>query len=415
MRKMHVSLCWALAAPILTLITPSTAQAAQPIPENDPFFAVPANIANYKAGDVIASRSVSAKMFNLPFPVKAWQLKYRTSDRLGTPTATVTTLISPLMPWTGTGAQPLLSYQTAEDGVTTRCAPSYALTAGILGSAGIVRGITGSYTETPLIAWALQRGFAVSVPDYEGLQSQFLVADVAAKGVLDGLRAARRFAPAKLNQSPVGLWGYSGGAFASGVAAQLQGSYAPDLPLKGVALGGYVGSIRASIDAFSGSFAGSAIPMGMHGFDRAYPNLQIRTRLNALGQKLFDATSADCIYDAAQRRPFLKVSDIEAAPNTLDQPAIADMLKSNSPLYRAGVPTAPVFEYHATDDELAPIEPVRATLRKYCAAGVAVQHTERKVGEHLTEVGLGASAALTFLADRFSGKPPINTCRSIPE
>jgi hypothetical protein len=396
------------------LAGPAPAQAARPIPENDPFFAIPADVGRYQPGDVVAARKVSVKVLELPLPVDAWQVKFRTSDRLGKPTATVTTVIKPLMPWTGPGRQPLVSYQTAEDGVSTRCAPSYALTAGLLGAAGPLGGATNSYPETLLIGAALQRGFAVSVPDYEGLQSQFLVADVEAKGVLDGLRAARRFEPAKLADAPVGVWGYSGGAFASAVAAQLQPTYAPELPMTAVTLGGMVGSIRASIDAFSGSVAGGAIPMGMHGFDRAYPQIHIRDQLNPTGQKLFDATEADCINDAVARRPFLKISDIEAEPNTLDEPDIAAMLNENSPLYRSGAPTAPVFEYHATSDELAPIGPARATLRKYCEAGVPVEHVARPVGEHLTEVGLGANRALAFMAKRFAGRPPVDTCDSIP-
>jgi hypothetical protein len=73
-----------------------------------------------------------------------------------------------------------------------------------------------------------------------------------------------------------------------------------------------------------------------------------------------------------------------------------------------------VYEYHTQLDELAPIGPARAVLRKYCAAGVPVEHRTQLAGEHNTEVGAGASEAIGFLANRFAGKPPINTCGSIP-
>ena len=36
------------------------------------------------------------------------------------------------------------------------------------------------------------------------------------------------------------------------------------------------------------------------------------------------------------------------------------------------------------------------------------------VGEHLTEIALGAPGALAFLSNRFAGKQPVNTCSSIP-
>jgi hypothetical protein len=395
------------------LVLSGTAQPAVaapiPIPEDDPFYAAPANLAAMAPGTVLASRPVAVRAFELPVPADAWQIKYRTSDRTGRPTVTVTTLLVPRSPWTKTdGPRPLVSYQTAEDGVSTRCAPSYALRAGISG------GFSGSYSESPIIVTALLQGWAVSVPDYEGMRSEFLVAATEAKGVLDGLRAARNFAPAGLQSSPVALWGYSGGAFATANAAQLQARYAPELPIRAVSLGGLLGSVRATIDAFDGSIAGGAIPMGMHGFARSYPGLHIRDRLSPSGQEKYDTEAADCLFDAAARYPFLKVSQIEGSPGTLDQPDIAAMLRSNSPLYRPGVPTAAVYEYHTRFDEFAPIGPARATLRNYCAAGVPVQYAEKLVGEHLTEIVLGIPGVVGFLTRRFAGEPPRNNCASIP-
>jgi hypothetical protein len=406
MRNVIVSV---LSTVALCALPTSAAGAPLPIPEQDPFFATPANLSALKPGTIIRTRTIQPKVFEIPVPARGWQLLYRTSDRRGRATVTATTL---LMPTLTAGLlrdpRPVVSYQTAEDGVSTRCAPSYAMSAGLQG------GLTGSYSEIPLLSSMLLRGWAVAVPDYEGMRSEFLVADVAAKGVLDGLRAVRNFTSAGLSTSPIGMWGYSGGAFATANAAQLQAEYAPELPLKAVALGGLLGDIRATIDAFSGSFAGGAIPMGMHGFDRSYPEMGIRDRLNPYGQRKFDESAADCIFDAVPRTPFLKVEDIEAEPGTLDQTDVATMLRENSPAGRAGVPVAPVYEYHTLLDELAPIGSARAVLRNYCAAGVAVEHRTKLVGEHNTEIGAGAPQAMAFLANRFAGRPPINTCGSIP-
>lgn len=404
--RLAVALTTALTAVLWTL-GPAAAE-PPPIPEDDPFFAAPPGLAKKAPGAVLASRRVQVKAFELPVPADAWQLKYRTSDRTGRPTVTATTVLVPRSPWRKKGARPLVSYQTAEDGVSTRCAPSYALTAGIRG------GFTGSYSESPIIVAALLQGWAVAVPDYEGMRSEFLVAATSAKGVLDGLRAARSFRPAGLRRSPIAMWGYSGGAFATANAAQLQARYAPELPVRAVSLGGLLGSVRATIDAFDGSIAGGAIPMGMHGFDRAYPGLRIRDRLNASGQAKFDRQAADCIFDAVPRYPFLRVSQIEAEPHTLDKPEIAAMLRRNSPLFRPGAPTAPVYGYHTLLDEFAPIGPARATLRNYCAAGTPVQYAEKLLGEHLTEIALGVPGVIGFLTRRFNGRPPRNDCASIP-
>lgn len=366
--KRALGLLAATGLTAMLLAAPTGASQAMPVPEDDPFYAVPGNIARFANGQVLASRVVDAKSFELPLPTRAWQVKYRTENSKNRPTATVTTVLVPLIPWRGTGPRPLVSYQTAEDGVTGRCAPSYALRAGVHG------GFTGSYSETPLIASALLQGWTVSVPDYEGPRSEFLVAGTQAKGVLDGIRAARAFRPAGISaKAPIGVWGYSGG-----------------------------------------SIAGGAIPMGINGFKRAYPELKLDQYLNASGRAKVRETARDCIFDAAPRYPFLRVEDIEARPNALSEPAVARMLRQNSPTHITGIPKVPIYHYHTVLDEFAPIEPARQTLRKFCARGVVVQSDEKLVGEHLTEIAAGAPGALLYLADRFAGKPPINTCAAIP-
>jgi hypothetical protein len=398
-------------ASMLAVPAAAVGSASIPVPENDPFYNVPANIAEYHDGQVIASRTIDAKSFGFSLPVTAWELKYRTEDFRGHPTATVTTVMVPDIKWTGPGSRPLVSYQTAEDGVAGHCSPSYSIrTDPAHGST------SNSYPETAQMDPALLQGWAVAAPDYEGPRSEFLVAGTEARGVLDGIRAVRNFKPAAITRrSAIGLWGYSGGAFASDVAAQLQPSYAPHLKLRAITLGGLVASVPATISAFSGSVGGGAIPMGINGFLRAYPKLHILSYLNASGRAKVKTESSDCIETAVARYPFLSVNQIEAFPNALQKKPIARMLNRNSPLGRPGIPTAPIYEYHTTGDEFAPIAPARRLLRRFCRHGVVVQHVEFPVGEHLSEVATGAPGALQFLASRFAGKTPTNTCSAIPK
>jgi hypothetical protein len=400
-----------VAASALAVPATATGSTTIPVPEHDSFYRVPTTVAKYHDGQVIASRMIDAKSFGLSLPVTAWELKYRTEDFRGRPTATVTTVMVPKTKWTGPGSRPLVSYQTAEDGVAGHCSPSYSI------RTDPVHGVTSnSYPETAQMDPALLAGWAVAAPDYEGPRSEFLVAGTEARGVLDGIRAVRNFTAAGITRkSPIGLWGYSGGAFASDVAAQLQPSYAPHLKLSAITLGGLVASVPATIAAFSGSVGGGAIPMGINGFLRAYPGLHILSYLNASGRAKVKTESADCIDTAVARYPFLSVKQIVAFPNALQKKPIARMLNKNSPLGRPGIPTAPIYEYHATGDEFAPIAPARKLLRRFCAHGVTVQHVEFPVGEHLSEVATGAPGALQFLASRFAGKTPTNTCTSIPK
>lgn len=381
-----------------------------PVPAADPFYRVPADIAKFHDGEVIAARRITGSSYGLPLPVRAWQLKYRSEDLRGRPTATVTTLMVPTAAWPGPGRRPLVSYQTAEDGVAGQCAPSYALRANPLQAAA-----SSSAPETGLMALALLKGWAVAAPDYEGPRSEFLIAGTEARMVIDGVRAVRSFRRSGLSRrAPIALWGYSGGSFASVVAAQLQPSYAPHLRFRAIALGGLVASVPATINDFSGSVGGGAIPMGINGFLRAYPKLHLLRYLNASGRAKVKTEAHDCIEEAVARYPFLSLKQIEATPNALGSPPVAKMLRDNSPLGRHGTPAAAIYEYHAMGDEFAPIGPARTLLRRFCRDGTPVDHVEVPVGEHISEVLVGTPGALTFLAHRFAGAKPTNTCGSIP-
>jgi hypothetical protein len=230
----------------------ASAAVAVPLPSADPFYAVPPGISSLADGTILASRSVAVSAYSIPMPVQAWQVKYRTTDNQGDASADVATVMVPDLPWTGEGPRPLVSYQTAEDGISTACAPSCGLRAGVTDAEN------NSGAETGVIEYALLQGWAVVAPDYEGPASEFLAPAGEAHGVLDGIRAALRFAPAGLGaNTPLAMWGYSGGSLATDLAAQAQPSYASSLHFKGIALGGMVADIQATLDAFNGGPAGA--------------------------------------------------------------------------------------------------------------------------------------------------------------
>jgi acetyl esterase/lipase len=392
---------------VLVVCAPLARAALPPIPDRDPFYAVPDGIAGLSNGTVLDSRQITAYSGPAKMPATAWQVKYKTLGSQGEPTATVTTVLVPNSPWTGKGPRPLVSYQVAEDGVGSKCSASYALSAGLqLGT----QSLTGNAAlETLLMRLALQRGWAVAAPDYEGPRSEFLGADIEAQGVLDGIRAAIGFGPAGLSdQAPIAMWGYSGGALASTLAAQLQPAYAPDVKLAGIVLGGAVGDLKSSLEAFDKLGLGGASVVGFIGLSRAHPDLDLEQYLNTAGRQAMVTSQADCLADALLRYPGRTSADF-SSPGFLDGLVLTKLLQESSPLGRPGIPSAPVYDYHASQDELAPIGPDRELMARYCADGVAVQHVEFP-GEHLSEVVTGAPGALGYIADRFAGLPAPSNC-----
>jgi hypothetical protein len=371
---------------------------------------VPANAGELKDGAIIRSRSIEPTAAGLPMPAKAWQVLYKTVDNTGTPTATVTTIMVPNAAWTGKGPRPFVSYQTAEDASGTKCAPSYAIRGGLAAAA------SNSAPETLLMMLALQRGWIVAAPDYQGPRSMFLGAEGEGRGVLDGVRAARAFAPAGIDAAaPIGLWGYSGGAFASSVAAQMQTRHAPELKLAGVALGGVPADVKATIKKFSDTLFGGALIMGFVTVDRAYPQYKLTQYLNDAAIAAMAQSQADCINDAVIKHPLASIEQYAKDPKILDGPELKPMFEAMSPLTFPGVPAAPVYEYHAVLDELAPIGPARALVDRFCRAGVPVQHVEDHLTEHIGLVPVGATAAMDYLRDRFAGTPAPSNCTARPD
>lgn len=394
-----------LTATVLALPGGAAADVLPPAPDDDPFYDVPAKLASVPNGSVLDSRQIQATVWSVPVPARAWQVKYKTIDQHDNPSAYVATVLVPWVPWSGGGTRPLLSYQFAEDGVGKKCAPSYAL------RAGLAAGATNSNLETPLIAEALRRGFAVVVPDYQGPRSEFSGLRGYAHGVLDGIRAAKRFTPAGINPSaPIGLMGYSGGSMATGVAIQSQPKYAPELTPAGAALGGTVADLKATLLGFSGSAAGGALAVGFAGIDRSYPRAKFLQYLNEDGKAAVSNSQTDCLTDAALKYPFASIEQWGARPGIVDDPGFSQVLADASPLHYPGTPKTPVLFYHSVLDEFAPVEKMRLLAARFCAAGVPVHKAESYAGEHAVYAVAGAPTATDYLADRFAKEPAPNDC-----
>jgi pimeloyl-ACP methyl ester carboxylesterase len=392
---------------VLVLGFASAARAAMPPPSQDPFYDVPAKLGKLANGKVLKSREIEASAAGVPLQASAWQLQFKSLDAHNRPTAIVTTVLVPDVPWTGPGERPVVSYQTAEDSADSKCAVSYALS----GGTDALQTESNAATETPNLEAPLSRGWAVVAPDYQGPHSAFLAAPEEAHGVLDSLRAAVAFKPAGFSRkTPLGIWGYSGGGYATSVAALFQPSYAPKLNIVGAAIGAPAVSVRAEIDAFSGSVAGGAIGMGIAALKRAYPEAHLGGYLSDAGRAAVAASAHDCLAEAAQRYPFESIEDLEARPGILDEPKLDAFLRSISPRYMPGHPEIPIFHYHDATDEFAPLDPALATMRRWCRRGSTVDVHVDPAGEHVAYLGVGAPLAISYLADRFAGVSAPSTC-----
>ncbi|WP_030864629.1 lipase family protein [Streptomyces sp. NRRL F-2747] len=359
---------------------------------------VAASAAEGRAGDIV---SVAPSAFH-PLPgqptgTKAWKIHYRSTTADGVPNTVSGTVI---VPQDGrTGPRPLVTYAVGTVGMGDSCAPSNNLPYGTAMEANLIQQLT-------------LRGWAVVVTDYEGLGTPgvhtYTVGPSAGRAVLDAARAATRLPEAGLSaDTPVGIMGYSQGGQAGSWAAELQGSYAPELKVKGTATGGVPADLLKVADFNNGSYGAGLVFMAAAGQDAAFPELRLDSYLNPAGKALVAGMKEGCVAIDAIAGSFKRISDLTTR-NPLEQSDWQARL-NQSRLGRTA-PAAPVYQYHALGDELIPYAVGLQLRSEWCANGADVEWRTIWVGEHVSGVITHSVAAGNWLADRFAGRPTHPDC-----
>ena len=232
---------------------------------------------------------------------------------------------------------------------------------------------------------------------------------MAGHATLDGIRAAERFKPGGLSRrTPVGMWGYSGGGQATAWAAELQPKYAPELNVAGIAEGGVPPNLREVADQIDGGpFAGVYFAVAV-GLSREYPEIRLQRLLNEDGRRMVSRIGDQCADGLITGYPLQTIRQYTTVPDVLDLPRIKKVIAANGLGRRT--PTAPLYVYHSAIDELIPVSGPDVMVARYCQKGAAVQYERSLLGEHVAFVATGAPAALTYLTDRFAGRPAPSNC-----
>ncbi|NMO04336.1 triacylglycerol lipase [Gordonia sp. TBRC 11910] len=423
---LFVTLVMAIGLPAVASAAPSSQTGPQPkvapalpfpvppaIPEFDRSFYLPAK-AKYrdlKPGQLIAARRVNlATLSVLPLNVDSWQVSYRSTNTRGEAIPAVATVIKPRGK-AKRGPSRLLSYQVAEDSTAQYCAPTYQLQ--LASIPGNLTGSADSTYEGLLINSAVAAGWTVVIPDHEGPDSAFAAGPLHGRITLDGIRAARNFRPLGLSDDVrIGMTGYSGGAIATGHAAELKASYAPELNIVGAAYGGVPADIGALVDLANNNAASGLILAGVIGVSREYPELAafLNKHMNTLGHALLAGKNPLCLTYQAALAPFLNIKGL------IDLPG--DPMKYPTPRKVLGqlkmgkvTPEFPISIMQSNPDWIAPVGPVNTLVKTYCRTpGARVAYTRDHFSEHITLAAASFPAAMVWLDDRFNGKPVAKGC-----
>ncbi len=377
----------------------ATSAPLYPEPDPDPFYATPADIADRKPGDVIATRVMPPLAI---FPeTTVTVVRFRSTSSEGKPIAATTTVLTPKA---HRADGPLLSFQHIINGLGSECSVSRVLYTGDPNL--IVR-------EAPGWNVLLARGWSVALPDHLGPNFAYGAAKLGGQITLDGIRAVKQVTELGVQRSPVAMVGYSGGGMATAWAAALQPKYAPELDIAGAAMGGVPMNLVKMLEGLGLNphpVFGLAFAAGF-GLEREYPTrFPLSEQLNERGLAARAQIANSCTNDILSTGAGHGALDFAKTTSMINDDTARAVVEENSLELYDGVPKTPVFEWHSPIDGLIPIDAVVNTDKRWCAAGAKVQAEQIPVPDHLTAAVLGIPAALNWLDARFRGEPAPSNC-----
>ncbi|UFN43960.1 lipase family protein [Nocardioides okcheonensis] len=405
-----------MIASLVTLLTTTlafgalgttSAGAVVPEPPRPAFYEAPATLPATN-GAVIRSE----KMTFLLDPLDATSLVrnanrvlYRTTNRAGRPIAASGTVLVPTTPWIGVGSRPVIGYAPGTQGLADRCAPSRLFSEGI------------EYEGIGIEALLL-RGYAVAMPDYEGLGTAgvhtYMDRVSQGRATLDAVRAAQRLPGTGLSSSsPVGIMGYSQGGGAAASAVELASTYAPDLRVRGAVVGAVPADLATVATTLDGGLYSAFAFFALRGLSASY-DVDLGPYLNARGRAVSDQIEQECVFDLLNHA-FVKSSTLSASGKPMSTLIQQEPFRSIVEAQRIGTirPTVPVLVTHSALDDVIPYAVGKQLARSWCGKGANVRFSTNLAPLHVGGIVPQTAEALPFFEARFAGLPQLSNCWAI--
>lgn len=387
---------------------PGTAGAATltntPEPERPAFYEPPENIPK-EPGTII--RSEKAPLLLDPFDlsssaVTATRVMYSSTDGDGNPIAVTGTVFEPKTPYWGSGDRPLISYAAGTQGMGDRCAPSRQ------------RESFFEY-EGIGIARSVGRGYAVAMTDYQGLGTPgshtYVAREEQGRATLDMARAAENLEGTSLDaKTPVGLMGYSQGGGAAAAASELAGEYAPELNIKGSAIGAptaHLDQVGKQIDGTTYTAFALFAALGIAQAEHIDPD----AFLNEEGKKIASKVEDACVFD------LFEYANLDTSKYTTSGKKLSELLgeepfASAIEEQRIGrrTPNAPVVINHSVGDDVIPYKGGKQLGSDWCDRGTRVSFNAGITPTHLGGFVPHVEKSMSFFEKRFAGQNQVSSC-----
>jgi pimeloyl-ACP methyl ester carboxylesterase len=340
-----------------------------------------------------------------PAGAQAYRVLYRSIGMHGEPIAVSGVIVVPPGP-APAGGRRIVAWAHPTTGVVPHCAPSLAIFV---------------FQQMAGLRDLIEQGAVVAATDYPGLGTvgphPYLVGDSEARAVIDSVRAARSL-PGVGDGNDFAVWGHSQGGQASLFTGLIAKTYAPELHLVGVAAAAPATSLVTLMgDDFKTSGGKNLTAMTLWSWARVY-HAPIDKVVVPEAMPTVDRLADECIesiFDIMERRRTEKPleQNFLSVPNVATVEPWQSIATHNTP--GALPPEIPVFLAQGTTDNIVRPEVTRAYMQRQCQAGSKVTMMWVPGVGHGLVARDSANAAVSWMMDRFAGRPAPSDCGNAAE
>ena len=368
------------SAPMSTAVTKGS-------PDLPDFYGVPDPLEQARPGTLIKSEAVEVAGLNGSMS----RVMYHSTNLSGKDIA-VTGLILIPKGTAPAGGWPIITWAHGTTGIADICAPSLK---------------PGDFVQ--LANGLLDAGYLVVATDYEGLGTPglhpYIVGESEARGVLDIVRMAQSFPNANASTRYV-VWGHSQGGHAAMFAGHIAKSYAPEIQLVADVAGAPPSQLLLVNAALQQSPYKHYIAMVAAAMNAAYGDekANLEQVLTPDGIAFLTNMESKCSGDLGKAAAGLDFSKLQKA-DPASIPSWNQLLKDNDPgTFTAPIPV-PLLIIHGGNDEQIPVVSSAALFDQLCKIGQVEQRWVFAGQSHAGVIAPSFPAMLTWIGDRFAGKP----------
>ncbi len=393
-------------------------KSAPGVPKGKTVYDAPDPLPPGKHGNLIWATEIKTEIPG----ARAWKVLYHSTD-IHDVAAPVSGLVIAPKGKASANGRPVVSWAHGTTGIARNCAPSMvenpakdALFYFFPYSADRINsGIPGL---TQMIA----AGYVVAATDYDGLGApgfhQYMIGPTEGRNVLDAAVAAQHIPQAGAGKRVVVL-GWSQGGQASVWAAQLADYVAGLTEVLGAVALAPVNALEQSKIANQMIAEGKKLPgitsaetiMAQYAMAVTFTELQLSDVLTPFGIDFIkESAKCQCNHHMGASLGYMQAWK---GPATRPDPQNREAwLKRIEQMALGNVPTqVPIAVYQGDDDpEIYPAA-TEAYVKKACASGTTISYSHYADTDHLRIPVRSQADFLSWIADRFAGKPAPSTCK----